>query len=278
MDGRFEKLFRDGTQSRSGPNTRACRARVKSVNVDSRTLTAIVSSEHVDRDGEIILKEAFKESLPGFLKNPVVLAGHMHRLGDGPSPVVGNITSARIVKEGLFCEIYFHDLTELANEYWDLYSNKIQTAFSVGFIPLEGERRNVEGKWVYVHTKVELLEVSCVAVPSNRQALSRSAERRRGFVEAKRQESKYDDGGDLADGFFCRGKYADAEKYPWLQPTAEELRQAAEFQEKIDLLTPEELEAYIDGRLDRDDESGDFELSETGYGSGDESRFADLFI
>jgi len=264
MDDRFEKLFTQGCMSKTGPSTRACWARVKSIDADKRILSAIVSTDAIDRDDEIIEKAAFKESF-----------AHMHRLADGRSPVVGNVMSARIVKEGLLCEIYFHDLTELAREYWQLYSNKIQRGFSVGFIPIEGERRNVEGRWVYVHTRVELLEVSCVAIPSNRESLSRSAERRRAFVAGKREEREYGDGGDLVDGFFCQGKYADAEKYPWLQATAQELREAAEFQGKIDLLTPEELDAYIDGRVDLEEGC---ELSEPGYRSGDDNRFADLFV
>jgi hypothetical protein len=52
---------------------------------------------------------------------------------------------------------------------------KVQRAFSIGFIPKQSEFRIINGERVRVHTEIELLELSAVAVPSNRDALSKVA-------------------------------------------------------------------------------------------------------
>jgi len=283
MDNDFENLFRDGARTRSTPSTRTCWASVKSINGGGRTVTAIVSSEGLDRDNEVILKTAFKESLPGFLKNPVVLAAHQHRLSNGRSPVVGVVKAARIVKGGLLAEIEFHTYTDIAEEYWRLYSNKVQRAFSVGFIPLEHEYRNIEGKTILCHTRIELLEISCVAIPSNRESLSRSAERKRGFIAAKKERERQDRDtqvfGEMTAGV---GKYADREKYPWLHNfTAAEEQEAAEFEEKIAGMSEWELDAWLESdelELPGAHDRGGEVLVEAGHRSGDENKFADLLV
>lgn len=162
--------------------------RIKSVDKKGRRVTAMASTPDLDRDGEIILPSAFKESLARFMRNPVVLTSHNHRLDDGRSPVVGNVVDAKVSGEGLLVVIEFHAETELAEEYWRLYSEKIQRALSVGFIPQESEWQQQDGERVLVHTKVELLEISCVPVGSNRQALTRAQQLRHDFVEQKKFE------------------------------------------------------------------------------------------
>jgi hypothetical protein len=64
--------------------------------------------------------------------------------------------------------------------------NKFQRAFSVGFIPLEWKDGTSDGgQRVRTYTKVELLEISCVPVPANRNALSKSRQRKANFVADK---------------------------------------------------------------------------------------------
>jgi HK97 family phage prohead protease len=161
---------------------------VKSIDKQARRITAIASTGNIDRDGEIILPEAFRESLLLYMKNPVVLAAHQHRLDDGRSPVVANIVSAGVTPAGLEVVIEFHDITGIAEEYWQLYSRKIQRALSVAYISIEGSYEQRNGKSVFVHTKVELLEISCVPVPSNREALTKSKQRKLDFVNDKKQQ------------------------------------------------------------------------------------------
>ncbi len=159
---------------------------VKSIDKSKRQITALASTGTIDRDDEIIEPQAFKELLPVYMKNPVVITSHQHRLQTGNSSVIGNVVKAWIDQQGLWVIIEFAAATSLGEEYWQLYSQKIQRAFSIGFIPIEHNYEARDGKQVRVYTKVELLEISCVAVPSNRDALSRSKQRKRDFVASKR--------------------------------------------------------------------------------------------
>jgi HK97 family phage prohead protease len=152
----------------------------------TRQIEAIASAPSIDRDCEIISIEALKAALPGYLRNPVILASHTHKTGNGDSPVVGKCIAARVDSQGLHVTIEFAD-TELGQQYWKLYQDKFQRAFSIGFMPIRDEERMIGGKRVRVFTEIELMEISCVAVPSNRDALSKSAKRKAGFVGQKRQ-------------------------------------------------------------------------------------------
>ena len=166
---------------------------IKSVDEKNRRIEAIVSTGNIDRDGEIILPEAFAESLPGYMKNNVVLAAHAHRLNTGQSPVVANIIKPKITKNGIEVIIEFHSITRLADEYWQLYSQKKQRGLSVGFIPQEGGYEEREGRRIYVHTKIEWIETSVVPVPSNREALTRSAQKKQAWLDEKKMLQQFRD-------------------------------------------------------------------------------------
>jgi HK97 family phage prohead protease len=160
---------------------------VKSINESKRQIEDVVSTGDIDRDEEIILPEAFKENLSIYLiylANPVVISSHQHRLDTGHSSVVGQVVKAWIDAEGLHVIIWFAE-TNLGEEFWYLYKNKFQRAFSIGFIPLEWKDEDIEGGLIRTYTKVELLEISCVPVPANRNALSKSKQRKADFLAEK---------------------------------------------------------------------------------------------
>ena len=163
---------------------------VKSIDQGNRRITALASTESIDRNGEIILASAYKELWPVYMKNPVVITSHQHRLTTGHSSTIANVVDGRIDKSGLLVVIEFVEGTVLGDEYWLLYSQKKQRALSVGFMPLEGKQEERDGKLVWVHTKVELVEISCVPVPSNRESLSRSKQGKQGFVADKQEEQE----------------------------------------------------------------------------------------
>jgi HK97 family phage prohead protease len=158
---------------------------VKSIDESKRQIEAIVSTADLDRYDEIIEPEAFRETLSVYLSNPIVISSHQNRLDTGHSSVVGQVIKAWIDAKGLHVIIWFAE-TKLGDEFWYLYKNKFQRAFSVGFIPLEWKDEVSDGgKRVRVHTKVELLEISCVPVPANRNALSKSKQKKAAFVADK---------------------------------------------------------------------------------------------
>jgi HK97 family phage prohead protease len=158
---------------------------VKSIDESKRQIEAVVSDASLDRYDEIILPGAFSELLDAYLKNPIVISSHQNRLDSGHSAVVGQVIKAWIDKGGLHVIVWFAE-TELGNEFWYLYKNKFQRAFSVGFIPLEWKDGTSEGgQQVRTYTKIELLEISCVPVPANRNALSKSRQRKADFIVDK---------------------------------------------------------------------------------------------
>jgi HK97 family phage prohead protease len=159
---------------------------VKGGDANKRQIEAIASAPSIDRDGEIISIEALKAALPGYLRNPVILASHVHKTDTGNSSVVGKCVAARVDSAGLHITVEFAK-TALGEEYLGLYKDKHQRAFSIGFMPIRYEDRQIKGKLVRVFTEIELMEISCVAVPSNRDALSKSANRKANFVGRKRQ-------------------------------------------------------------------------------------------
>jgi len=158
-------------------------AKVKSINEQEKTLDAVASTSDLDRDNERILPSAFKDSIESFKANPVILAGHQHRLPSGSSPVIGSAIpeSIQIGVNDVTFKMRFAE-TPLGNEYWQLYRDKHMRAFSVGFIPLEwkDERDKTVGD-IRNYTKIELLEISAVPVPSNRSALARA----KGFFDTE---------------------------------------------------------------------------------------------
>jgi len=155
-------------------------AQCKGVDGDGN-FDAVASTNELDRHDEIINPESFRERIDAFMANPVMLAGHQHRLLTGHSPVIGSFRDLRIEDTQVSVAGQFaQDVTELAAEYAGLYRSKHQRAFSVGFIPLKWEFVDQEEpseskpRRVLTHTEIELLEISAVAVPANRYALMRS--------------------------------------------------------------------------------------------------------
>lgn len=148
---------------------------------------ATVSTDEIDRYGEVVQPSAFKEALPAFLANPVVLPAHQHRLENGEPPVIGKVLTdtIRIGEHEIDLDIEFDD-DELGQKYAAKYRKKMMRAFSIGFRGLEGEYKDLDKTRVWIWNKIELLEVSAVAVPANRGALARAL----GFYETEEKNGQ----------------------------------------------------------------------------------------
>jgi len=145
---------------------------VRAIDVEKREVRVLASSPTLDRHGEIILPSAFKDTISRFMSNPCVIACHQHRLADGEPPVIGSVVKLWIDKAGLWAVIRFAE-TELGESYWVLYRDGHMRAVSVGFVALQWtDTRDEDGGYVRTYTKVELLEISCVPVPSNPDTLA----------------------------------------------------------------------------------------------------------
>jgi HK97 family phage prohead protease len=154
---------------------------VRKVDEANRTIEAIVSTADVDRYQEIVEPKAYRKWLKHFKANPVMLAAHDHSAwSTGDPTVIGKWLDIQITDSGLLAVGQFMADDELAEKYWKRYRDGFMKAFSVGFIAHSSEMREFElapgvSKRLRVFTEVELLEISAVAVPANRQALARAA-------------------------------------------------------------------------------------------------------
>lgn len=139
---------------------------IEKVGEDGTLAVAVASDSSVDRDGERI--DANGWDFSNFLKNAVLLWAHNYR--EEPLGVV-----TELVKDGdriLFKPKFAVDVYDKAKRIYEMYKSGILNAFSVGFVPREWKDEQMpDGRRVRVYTKAELLEISCVPVPSNPNAI-----------------------------------------------------------------------------------------------------------
>ena len=138
---------------------------------ENRPMTFVISSEEVDRHGDVILAEGWR--LAAYQRNPVFLWAH-----DYTRPVIGRAVSVWPEPEQLLARMEFAP-TDFAREVAALYRSGYQQGVSVGFKPLRYEERRQEKTGAFLGIRFleqELLEVSAVPVPANRSALRRAME------------------------------------------------------------------------------------------------------
>lgn len=253
---------------------------VKSIDAEKRQITGVASSEIIDRDGEIVSIEAIKRAVPAYMQNPVILAAHKHRTDSGRSPVVGSVVAYKFQRKDFIITVQFAD-TELGREYWELYKNKHQRAFSMGFGVKDSKSEIRNGKTVRVITSIELYEISCVAIPANPAALVKA----KNFVAAKRLEreqkkildnpdlfekllDRYEavafESGDIPEGSDLWEQFSAAEKQILLELQTD----SVDFAESIDKDWPgEEIDCGFDDFVE------DYEKSITGDSGAAEDDF-----
>ena len=150
---------------------------IKVVSCKDGALSAVASDATPDRDGEIILTSAWSKHLDRYRSNPVILAAHAHRSMDGTPTIIGSASAIEADDKAMSFAMKFAK-TPLAQQWRSLFEDGHARAFSVGFIPVKGEWWDDPAglQSVYIHTEVELLEISAVAVPANPNALARDAD------------------------------------------------------------------------------------------------------
>lgn len=165
----------------------------RGVDLAARTITGVASTINIDRHGEIVLPSAFAARAEQFVaSNAPFAAAHAHRSESGSPTQIGWVMGLKIEAARVVCQFKFAE-TAVAEEWWKLASDAAGKgiAFSIGFYPV---------RWVYgtvadlvnefpeikrpvrdaglkdddrlcVYTEIELVEISAVMAPSNRQSL-----------------------------------------------------------------------------------------------------------
>jgi len=148
------------------------RAETKAVEGQEGYIKAVVSTDAIDRDGEVILMSAWGKTLNEFLKHPVLLSSHDY---NDLTKQLGEWVDLKVTDKGLegIAKYYINKGNAEADWGYEL-AKRGKSAYSVGFMSndyVEGgtSQDGYEPKRTY--TDVELLEISQVSVPSNRDAL-----------------------------------------------------------------------------------------------------------
>ena len=142
---------------------------LKLLNEQEGLISAVVSTEDVDRDGDIVRQNGW--DLTHFSTHPILLSSHNYR---GLTNQIGEWTKMQVEGTELVGEAKYY--IEQGNQEADwgfLLASKGRAAFSVGFVPDMSKAKQIEagGTISYEFQGQELLEVSQVTVPSNPQAL-----------------------------------------------------------------------------------------------------------
>lgn len=149
--------------------TKFIRPELKVLDPKEGVISAIVSTEAIDRDGDIIRQANW--DLGHFKSHPILLSSHNYR---GLRNQIGEWTKMDIEGTELVgtAKYYIGEGNEEADWGFNL-AQKGRAAFSVGFVPDMGAAKEltIGGKASFEFRGQELLEVSQVTVPSNPQAL-----------------------------------------------------------------------------------------------------------
>ena len=135
-------------------------------NDPSGPLTFVASTGAVDRHGDTVAPEGWR--LDAYRENPVVLWAHDYR-----RPAIGRTQSVWRDGGTLLARLEFAP-TGFASEVEGLYRQGYQQGVSVGFRPLRFEERRDARTGAFLGIRFleqELLEISAVPVPANRDAL-----------------------------------------------------------------------------------------------------------
>ena len=165
----------------------------KSFDVKSRTIDVIMSTNSVDREGDVI--ESHGLDFDSFLKNPVVLWAH-----DMNCPPIAKVIKVDVKPDRVEAVVQFAE-TPFAKEVFGLYADGFLNAWSLGFIPkridsIQPDDAN-PGGYAYAGgyhiLDAEVVELSAVPVPANAEALMKalkktSPETRKAFAKLAAME------------------------------------------------------------------------------------------
>jgi HK97 family phage prohead protease len=212
---------------------------IKSINEEEYTADVIVSTDGVDRDREKIAKEAFTKRLKYYKDHPVLLSSHQY--GDLRKQI-GEASKIKMTDEGLVAtfKYYTNSGNPEADWAWVLAQKGI-AGFSIGFIPFAYADKDLEKDgYNREYTDVELVEISQVLVPSNRNAV----QQRRDIVKnlnAVEQELL-----DIAIKQFEDGTLRERERDTTEQLEQERLAVEKQLTEKIQKIVSDSISANIE--------------------------------
>jgi HK97 family phage prohead protease len=151
---------------------------VPAVDMKARTVSGYITRPEVDRDGEIVMPGAFERHIEVYKSNPILLESHQHK-----TRPIGKAIDLEFRPDGVWAKFQLAK-TQTGDEVLTLFKEGCLRGFSSGFVPVMIEEnpslnkippdalKTANGKRVKkLYHEVELVEVSALAIPSNRRAL-----------------------------------------------------------------------------------------------------------
>lgn len=126
-----------------------------------RTVKGFASTKFPDRVNDVVVPSALAVSMELYMKNPLILLDHDH------TQPIGLVKSWQVTEDGLWVEAQIGK-TSLGDQTWAEIEQGLRRAFSIGFIPMEMDYKDDGG---FLITELELLEISVVTIPANRESL-----------------------------------------------------------------------------------------------------------
>lgn len=124
---------------------------ITKIDEDKKMVYGYASTPDLDADGEIIKVEALKKALPSYLKFPTIREMHQPKS-------IGVTKQSAVSEKGLYIGAKI-----VNNDAWELVKEGAYRAFSVG--------GNVIKKIGNIIHELELVEISLVDVPANKEAV-----------------------------------------------------------------------------------------------------------
>jgi HK97 family phage prohead protease len=131
---------------------------------EAGTYTFRASTAAVDRQNEVIDQQGW--DLGAYKANPVILDSHRYGSIDD---ILGKASRVEVMSEGLEIDVQFAP-TAKGQMAQQLVEDGMLRTVSVGFRS-KGRRPGQRSGEPMTHTAMELLEVSMVAIPANREAV-----------------------------------------------------------------------------------------------------------
>lgn len=158
------------------------------VDYRKRTVELVVSTPDLDRDGEIVAPRAFEKDIDSYIgtphSNPILILSHVHK-----SMPVGKCIEMRFDDEYTWAK-YWLSKTQAGEETLTLFKEGVLKGCSPGFIPIvfydnppptklpKLSLKTLNGRRCKrLYERCELVEVSALAIPSNRKAVVGMAEK-----------------------------------------------------------------------------------------------------
>jgi len=147
---------------------------IRAINAENRTVDFVISTERVDSFGTVFKIDGW--DLSAYRANPVVAYNH-HVLGPDPDSVIGS-SEVRIEDGQLVATVKFEEGNTTADKVLRKLQNGTLRGASIGARPEKasyGDRSKGEDPAVLYFRKHSLIEWSVVSLPSNPDAMKRSA-------------------------------------------------------------------------------------------------------